>query len=285
MILITGANGELGTATIEQLISKNPNMSIAGLVRSEKKGEEIAELGAEMRIGDYHDKPSIDNALKGVEILLLISSSSLEDRIEQHKNVINAAKQAGVKHIIYTSMLQADKELSPLTADHHATEKFIKNSGLNYSINRQTFYTEFFPMFLGQALETGTWAFPSNGEKVNFAYRTDMAEALANIITGPDKHTNQVYELTSSISRTLDEYATILSEASGKEIIYKDISVQEYVDGLESAGQPDDIITVSKLSAITVADGALNLTTGDLEKLLGREPKSTLTFIRDFAGE
>lgn len=260
-------------------------MSIAGLVRSEKKGEEIAKLGAELRIGDYHDKPSIDNALQGIEILLLISSSSLENRIEQHRNVINAAKQEGVKHIIYTSMLQADKELSPLTADHHATEKIIKNSGLTYSINRQTFYTEFFPMFLGQALETGIWAFPSNGEKVNFAYRTDMAEALANIITGPDKHTNQVYEITSSISRTLDEYATVLSEASGKEIIYKDISVQEYVDGLESAGLPDDIITVSKLSAITVADGALNLTTGDLEKLLGREPKSTLKFIRDFAGE
>ena len=92
MILITGANGELGTATIEQLISKNPNMSIAGLVRSEKKGEEIAKLGAELRIGDYHDKPSIDNALQGIEILLLISSSSLENRIEQHRNVINAAK-------------------------------------------------------------------------------------------------------------------------------------------------------------------------------------------------
>lgn len=285
MILITGANGRLGTATIEQLMSKKPNLSVAGFVRSEEKGAEIAELGAELRIGDYYDKPSIDYALKGVEILLLISSSSLENRFEQHKNVIEAARQAGVKQIIYTSMLQADKELSPLTADHHATEEIIKSSGLTYTINRQTFYTEFFPMFLGKALETGTWAFPSNGEKINFAYRTDMAEALANIIISPDRHTNQVYEITSSISRTLDDYATMLSEVSGKEIIYRDISVQEYVDGLESAGQPDDIIDMSKLSAITIADAALNLTTDDLEKLLGREPKSTLEFIRNFAGE
>lgn len=285
MILITGANGRLGTATIEQLMSKKPNLSVAGFVRSEEKGAEIAELGAELRIGDYHDKPSIDYALKDVEILLLISSSSLENRFEQHKNVIEAARQAGVKQIIYTSMLQADKELSPLTADHHATEEIIKSSGLTYTINRQTFYTEFFPMFLGKALETGTWAFPSNGEKINFAYRTDMAEALANIIISPDRHTNQVYEITSSISRTLDDYATMLSEVSGKEIIYRDISVQEYVDGLESAGQPDDIIDMSKLSAITIADAALNLTTDDLEKLLGRKPKSTLEFIRNFAGE
>lgn len=285
MILITGANGRLGTATIEQLMSKKPNLSVAGFVKSEEKGAEIAELGAELRIGDYHDKPSIDYALKDVEILLLISSSSLENRFEQHKNVIEAARQAGVKQIIYTSMLQADKELSPLTADHHATEEIIKSSGLTYTINRQTFYTEFFPMFLGKALETGTWAFPSNGEKINFAYRTDMAEALANIIISPDRHTNQVYEITSSISRTLDDYATMLSEVSGKEIIYRDISVQEYVDGLESAGQPDDIIDMSKLSAITIADAALNLTTDDLEKLLGREPKSTLEFIRNFAGE
>ena len=283
MILITGANGELGTATIEHLMENNPEQNVAGLVRSEEKGEDIAELGAELRIGDYQDKPSIAKALQGIEILLLISSSSLENRVEQHRNVIEAAKQSGVKQIVYTSMLQADKELSPLASDHHATEKIIKESGIPYTINRHTFYTEFFPMFLGQAMETGTWAFPSNGEKVNFAYRTDMAEALANIVISPDKHTNRVYEITSANARTLHGYATILSEASGKKITYQDISVHEFVDGLKSAGLSDDDITMSKLSAMTVAEGALNLTTDDLQNLLGRKPKSTKEFIREFA--
>jgi NAD(P)H dehydrogenase (quinone) len=284
MILITGANGELGSATIDHLMENNPDQKIAGLVRSEEKGSDIAEKGVELRIGDYLAKPTLDRAMKGIDTLLLISSSSFEQRVKQHENVVEAAKKAGVQHIIYTSMLQADKELSPLTADHHATEKIIRESGIPYTINRHTFYTEFFPMFLGQAMEIGTWAFPSNGEKVNFAYRTDMAEALATILVSPGDHKNRTYEITSLEAFTLDEYAEKLSLASGKEITYKDVSLDEFVEGLEAAGLPDDVITMSKLSAITVANGALDHTSDDLKKLLGRDPKRTYEVIREFAG-
>lgn len=284
MILITGANGELGTATINHLMKQDPDEPVAGLVRSEEKGREIAEMGAEVRIGDYFEKASIDRAMEGVHTLLLISSSNFEQRVKQHENVIEAAKNAGVNHIIYTSMLQADKDLSPLTADHHATEKIIHDSGITYTINRHTFYTEFFPMFLGQAMETCTWSFPSNGESVNFAYRTEMAEALANILISTGEHEEKIYEITSSKAFTLDEYAKMLSEASGKDITYEDVSVDEFVDGLKAAELPDDVITMSKLSAITVASGALSHTSDDLKQLLGREPKSAPEFIRDFAG-
>jgi NAD(P)H dehydrogenase (quinone) len=265
-------------------MENNPDQKIAGLVRSEEKGSDIAEKGVELRIGDYLAKPTLDRAMKGIDTLLLISSSSFEQRVKQHENVVEAAKKAGVQHIIYTSMLQADKELSPLTADHHATEKIIRESGIPYTINRHTFYTEFFPMFLGQAMEIGTWAFPSNGEKVNFAYRTDMAEALATILVSPGDHKNRTYEITSLEAFTLDEYAEKLSLASGKEITYKDVSLDEFVEGLEAAGLPDDVITMSKLSAITVANGALDHTSDDLKKLLGRDPKRTYEVIREFAG-
>lgn len=284
MILITGANGELGSATIDNLMENNPEQKVAGLVRSEKKGRDIAEKGVELRIGDYLAKPTLDRAMEGVDTLLLISSSSFEQRVKQHENVIEAAKKAGVQHIVYTSMLQAHKELSPLTADHHATEKIIDDAGIPYTINRHTFYTEFFPMFLGEAMETGTWAFPSNGESVNFAYRTEMAEALANILANPGDHKNRAYEITSLEAFTLDEYAEKLSLASGKEITYKDVPLDEFVEGLEAAGLPDDVIAMSKLSAITVANGALDHTSDDLKKLLGRDPKRTYEFIREFAG-
>lgn len=284
MILLTGANGELGTSTIKHLMKQNPKDPVAGLVRSKEKGREIAEMGAEIRIGDYLDKPSLDRAMEGVDTLLLISSSSFEQRVTQHENVIKAAKKGGVGHIIYTSILQADKNLSPLTEDHHATEKIIKDAKIPYTINRHTFYTEFFPMFLGQAMETGIWEFPSNGKSVNFAYRTEMAEALANILVSPAQHKKKIYEITSSNAYTLDEYASKLSEASGREITYKDVSIEEFVDGLKQAELPEDVIKMSKLSAITVASGALSHTTGDLKHLLGREPKSTPGFIREFAG-
>jgi len=160
MILITGANGHLGSLTIESLQKSNPEMDIAALVRSKEKGADLKEKGIDIRIGDYFDPDSLDNAFDGIDTLLLISSSTIEDRVQQHKNVITSAKKAGISHLFYTSMVQAEKELSPLAIDHHQTEQAIKASGMDHTIFRNTFYTEFFPMFLGQALETGNWMYP-----------------------------------------------------------------------------------------------------------------------------
>lgn len=285
MILITGANGHLGTATIDFLRTNNPDAKVAGLVRSREKGEEISDMGAELRIGDYFDQQSLNKAMSGVKILALIPSNNLENRVGQHKNVINAAIEAGVERIIYISMLQADKLLSPLAADHKKTEDLIVKSGIPYTFNRHTFYTEFFPFFLGQAMETGTWTFPSNGNHINFACRTEMAEALANELANPGKHAGKVYEITSSRAFTLDEYADMLSKAYGKEIKYKDVPVDDFVDELKRANLPEDIIIMSKLSAVTVANGALDYTSGDLEKLLGRKPASVQEFIESFVAQ
>lgn len=282
MILITGANGHLGTTVIDFLLKKKPDTQIAGLVRSEEKGKDLKEKGVEIRIGDYFDRSSLNSAVKGTETLLLISTSSMENRVGQHRNVIETAREAGINHIFYTSMLQADQELSPLAADHHETEVILRESEVPFTINRHTFYTEFFPMFLGDVLETGDWSFPSNGEKVNFAYRTEMAEALANELSDPYKHLNKVYEISSARAYTLEEYAGILSEATGNTINYTDIPIQTFIDTLNEAGLPEEALAMSKLSAVTVANGALAHTSNELKHLLGRKPKDTADFIREF---
>lgn len=282
MILITGANGHLGSLVIENFRKNNPEAEIAGLVRSEEKGADLKEFDVELRIGDYLNPESLDHAMEGIETVLLISSSTIEDRVQQHKNVIDAAQKANVKNLFYTSMLQADKELSPLAPDHHKTENYIKESGLEYTIFRHTFYTEFFPYLLGEALETGEWIFPSNGEKVNFALRTEMAEAIANTLAEPGQHTGNVYEITSARAYNFEEYATILSKESGKEIAYVDVSVDDYVEGIKNAGLDDETIQMAKVSAETIAQGSLNLTTSDLQKLLGSTPTDTADFIADF---
>lgn len=285
MILITGANGHLGSATIDFLLKKNPDANIAGLVRSEERGAELKEMGAEIRTGDYFDTASLDEAMKGIETLLLISTSTMENRVKQHKNVIEAAKKAGVNHVYYTSMLQVEKRLSPLNSDHHETEKILKNSGLSYTIHRHTFYTEFFPLYLGEALETGNWVFPSNGQKANFALRTEMAEALANGLAEPGKHENKICEITSSKGYTFEEYAKILSDVTGKQINYTDVSIEDFVEGLKNAGLPDETIAISQISAATVANGALAYTSNELETLLGRKPTNTAEFIKEFVKE
>ncbi|MGK7369106.1 MAG: SDR family oxidoreductase [Candidatus Halalkalibacterium sp. M3_1C_030] len=285
MILITGANGNLGSQTIDFLIENNSGADIAGLVRSEEKGAELKEQGIELRIGDYTDYPSIEKAVQGIDTLLLISSSTLEGRTDQHNNVIQAAKEAGVEQIFYTSIVEADKELSPLSPDHAATEKLIKESGIPYTIYRHTFYMEFLPLFLGDALETGHWAFPSDGNAINLALRSEMAEALANGLANAEEHKNSIYEITSAQAYSLQEIAGMLSEASGKEISYSDISVSEFEQALTEVGLPEEQIAMSVMTANTFVNGALNFTYDDMEKLLGRKPTGLDSFIKQFINQ
>ncbi len=282
MILVTGANGHLGSQTIDFLLDKVSASNIAGLVRSKEKGAQLKEKSVELRIGDYTDYPSIQEAVKNIDQLLLISSSTIKGRVSQHENVIKAAAEADVDHIFYTSMLHADQKLSPMAEDHAQTEQLIKDSQLTYSIFRHTFYTEFLPLFMGNALETGQWAFPSDGNKINLAYRTEMAQALANGLANPDNHENNIYEITSSKAYTLNEIAEMVTEAAGKKITYNDVSVSDFKSTLEEIGLPEEQIAISVLTAQTFVNGALDFTHNDLEKLLGSKPTGVETFIQQF---
>lgn len=282
MILITGANGHLGSQTIDYLLDRGISEQLGGLVRSEEKGSALKEKGVELKIGDYTDFRSMQQAMKEVDTLLLISSSTMEDRVQQHRNAIQAAADEGVQQIFYTSMLQADKELSPMAHDHARTEEILKKSGVPYSIYRHTFYTEFLPLFWGDALKTGEWRFPSGGQKINLAYRSEMAEALANGLEKPGHHKNNIYEITSLKAYSLEEIAEMMSRAAGREITYVDVPVPKFANNLEKAGLPKEQVVMSVMTAKTFANGALNYTFQDLENLLGRPPAGIESFISEY---
>ncbi|MFM2230963.1 MAG: hypothetical protein RL607_2221, partial [Bacteroidota bacterium] len=136
MILVTGASGHLGQTVIAQLQKQYPNNSIAALVRSEEKGAALKAQGIELRIGDYHDSTALQTALKGIEKVILISSSDFTNRLQQHKNVVDAAARNGVQHIYYTGVAMNDINTSPLKTfleDHFQTEAYIKERGLTYT--------------------------------------------------------------------------------------------------------------------------------------------------------
>jgi len=280
MTLITGANGHLGTAVIDFLLKKNPSLKIAGLVRSEEKGQALKEKGVELRMGDYTDASSLKNAVKNIDTLLLISSGTLKDRIKQHVNVINAAKEAGVKHILYTSIVQAEKKLSAIAVDHFETEEAIKASGINYTILRNTYYSEFFqPIFLGNAVETGEWYYPANGSKINMALRTEMAEAAANILLDVNNHVNKTYEITSGQSYSFSQLAGIVSVASEKQVRYADLSLDSWQEGLSKAPIPNDVKDFLVDNARSITKGSLDYTDVALENLLGRKPQDLAGYI------
>lgn len=280
MILVTGANGHLGSMTIDHLLKKKPEANIAGLVRSEEKGQDLKEKGVEVRIGDYFDTDSLEKAFDGVDVLMFISSGSLEKRMEQHKNVVKIAKKKDVKHIFYTSIVKADERLSSLTFDHEETEKIIKESALPYTFFRNTIYLEFFPMFWGDALETSKWVFPGGGHKQNFALRSEMAEALAAALTEPETHKDQIINFASTKAYSFEEFAEAMSEAAGKEISYKDISTDDLTHQMKEAGVPEDQIMMTEVTTRVFENGGTDLTTNDLKNLLGREPKNPLEFVK-----
>ena len=286
MILVTAATGHLGTATIEALLKKNvPASQIAGLVRDPKKAAGLSAKGIATWTGDYFDTASLETAFQGIDTLVFISSGDIVNRVAQHKNVVNAAKTAGVKHIIYTSVLKATDSLKFFPGiDHYHTEVFLKGSGIPYTVFRNTFYTEILAMMLHGALGSGQWHYAAGDAKANFAARTDMAEAIANVAANPGPHANKIYEITSNQSYTFHEIAGIVSKATGKTFNYIPVPLQAFKDGMKQAGVPEAHIPMYASIAEGISIGELDAVDGSLEKLLQRKPVDLKDYLPKLLG-
>ena len=197
MLLITGATGNFGKAVIDFLLKKNiPVSGIAALARDKEKAKDLKEKRIDVRLGDYDNYESLVNAFNGVDKLLFVSGSDIVNRGKQHLNVINAAKESGVKHIIYTSFERNNEsESSPIAVvakSHIDTDKNIKASGIPYTILRNGLYVDMLPMFMGdKVLETGIFL-PAGDGKASLTSRIDLAEATANILTGSGHETKNI---------------------------------------------------------------------------------------------
>ncbi|MNJ85935.1 Quinone oxidoreductase 2 [compost metagenome] len=281
MILITGATGNLGTATVQFLLKKVPADQVAVLVRDENNAADLKALGVDVRTGNYHDKDSLVKAFNGVEKLLLISSNDFNDRLGQQKNAVDAAKEAGVKHILYTGASIQNLEQSALKTimgDHFDTEKHILDSGLTYTFLRDNLYADVLPMFVGeQVLESGI-NFPAGNGRVPYALRTEMAEAFANVLSSAG-HENKTYEISNTESYSYQDLADALSAHSGKSVAYNDISGADFSKALTEAGVPEAMIGFSLGFATATKDGDFDIPNTHLEQLLGRKPSSLNQFV------
>lgn len=283
MILVTGATGHFGKATIDFLLKKGISANnISALVRDVTKAEDLKTKGINIKIGDYDNYASLLEAFKGVDKLLLVSGTDVVNRGKQQINAVNAAKEAGVKHIIYTSFERKnDTETSPiafLTKPHIETENQIKASGMAYTILRNNLYLDALPMFLGeQVLETGIFL-PAGNTQGAFALRNDMAEAAANILTSQG-HENKEYSLSNSENVSLQEIAQDLSAIAGKQINYVSPPQEVYVDALTKANVPAEYIGMFSGFAEAIKQGEFSAEKTDLENLLGRKPTTTKVFL------
>jgi len=283
MILVTGATGHLGKAVVNGLLKKISPADIAVLVRQEAQAKHFRDLGVTVRMGDYDHFDTLVKAFDGIDKLYFVSSSDLHNRVPQHTNVVNAAIQAGVKHIVYTSFQRVNEtETSPIASlanAHLVTEKLIKDSGMTYTILKHGLYFDTIPMFVGEnILETKTIFQPAGQGKTAYALRAEQAEAGVNVLLGKG-HENKEYELTGIETSSYDDVAKAISAATNIPVTYFSPSVAEFTEALTNANVPDIYIGLFAGFSTAIKEGEFSKTSPDLEQLLGRKPSTLDEYI------
>jgi NAD(P)H dehydrogenase (quinone) len=268
---VTGASGHFGRRVIEELLDRGvPGTSIVAIARKTAKAADLGVRGVQVREGDYSRSETLPPALVGVERLLLISSSELGQRVPQHTAVIEAAKDAGLERILYTSILKADTSTNPIAGEHRGTETALRMSAVPYTLLRNSWYVENYTERLTQYLETGEILGAVGSGRVSAAPRADFAVAAAAALLA-DEQGNVVYELGGP-AFSFDELASTISEVTNKTVDYRDLPPSDYLAVLQQIGL--DEATAEFVVAIdaSIAAGDLETDSDDLAQLLGRKP-------------
>lgn len=282
MILITGATGNLGSSVTAQLIIKGAQEQIVVTSSNVVGVEKLQSKGLQARLANFTDPSSLNEAFKAIYKVLLISTMD-QNRYEQHKNVIDAAKAQGVKHIVYTSLAIKDIQTSgvrDLMMSHFQTEEYIKASGLTYTILRNTMYADALTQLLGPNALKQNINLPGGDGKVPYALRREMGEATANLLL-QDGHENKTYEITGSHSFSYADVATTLSEFSENTIRYYDIPENDFSAFLQHSGFPDFAIYLYSGTIYDIKMRQYELESNTLETLLGRPTASIEDFIKE----
>lgn len=274
-IAITGASGQLGQRVIDALLAKVPASQLIATARTPEKIQALAGKGIEIRQADYERPETLATAFAGVDALLLISASEIGKRAAQHEAVIAAAKAAGVKLLVYTSLLHAETSPLSLAEEHRQSEAAIKASGIPYVILRNGWYVENHLASLPVALQHGAFLGSAGEGRISGATRDDLAEAAAVVLTSETDHTGRTYELAGDEGYTLAELAAEVARQSGKAIAYQDMPESAYKDVLLGAGLPEPVAQMIASSDKLASEGALYDDSHELSKLIGR-PTITL---------
>lgn len=283
MIIVTGASGQLGRGVVDGLLSRVPAGHIAVSVRDPAKAADLAEHGVQVRRGDFADPAGLTSAFAGADQVLLISADKLgEEALRLHRNAIAAARDCGVRRILYTSHMGARHGSPFAPADQHArTEDDLAASGVPFTALRHGFYAESCLQMIGDTLEAGELRVPEDGP-VSWTARADLAEADAGILAGNGAMDGITPPLTAADAVTMADIAAITSEVSGRDIRHVTVTDEEWRDARVSAGMPPfyaDMLLGTFRAARRGDFAAVGPTLG---QLLGRSPRSLRDILAAF---
>lgn len=268
--LVTGATGKLGGYVLQYLTAYVPKSSIVALARDTAKAKELSGEGFEVRIGNYTDPASLENAFQGVSRLLFISSLPGEavSRQQQHKNVVNAAKQAGIGFIAYTSLANADQSKCIVAPDHVYTEGLILDSGIAHVFLRNNWYLENEKFILDGAFHNGIFAYAAGNGRVGWALKREYGEAAARVLSNTYEE-KSIVELSGK-PVTYAELAEAAREASGKNFEVMSLDADAYQEFLVKTDLPESFVNYLVAIHSNIRDGVLDVERDDFESVLGR---------------
>ncbi|WP_431960888.1 SDR family oxidoreductase [Actinacidiphila sp. bgisy160] len=268
-IVVTGATGQLGRLVVDRLLADGPAERVAAVVRDADKAADLASRGVELRVADYDAPATLKGAFRAGDVVLLISGSEVGRRVAQHTAVIEAAKEAGVARLAYTSVLGGPDADFRLAGEHQETERALLDSGLTYTLLRNGWYTENYTAQIPVQLEHGVTGSAGEG-RIGSASREDYADAAAAVLTG-EGHENAVYELSGDEAWTMAEYAAELARQSGRQVTYTDLPADAFLAVLTGAGLPEPVAEMHvDVDVAGISRGLLQGGSGDLARLIGR---------------
>lgn len=268
-IVVTGATGALGRLVVDELLARVPAADIAAVVRDKEKAAGLAELGVELRLGDYDRPETLEDAFRPGDRVLFVSGSEVGRRVAQHTAVIAAARAADVAQLAYTGILGGPDADFDLADEHRVTERLILDSGVPHTFLRNGWYTENYTANLGPVLEHGTVVGNAGDGRIAAAARADYAAAAAAVLTG-EGHLGAAYELSGDTAWSLAEYAAELTRQTGRTVTYTELTPEAHLSVLVGAGVPEPFARILVDVDDAIARGRLAETSGDLARLAGR---------------
>jgi NAD(P)H dehydrogenase (quinone) len=274
---VTGASGHFGRLAVEALIARGiAAADIVAIARSTDKIADLAAKGVVVRKGDYSDVASIDEALVGVDRLLLVSSNEFGQRAQQHAEVIAAAERAGVTHLAYTSILAAPTTSNPIAGEHVATEATLAASSIPTTLLRNSWYIENYTGQVATYTASGAILGATGNALIAGAARADYADAAAAALI--EAKAGSVYELGGT-AFTLTDLAAAVTEATGTPVASHDVSVEDMAAALEGFGMDAGMAGMWAAVDASIAKGELFTDSGDLEALTGRKSTPLATVV------
>ena len=257
-IIVTGASGQFGSAAAGMLLEQVAAEDLVLLSRTPENLANFAETGAQVRRADFDDPGSLLAAMEGGERMLLISTTRVGSRVEQHTNAVEAAAAQGVKHVVYTSILGCGAPGNPSVEqfDHLATEQMIEKSGLAWTHLRNSLYAEAVATAMAiPALQAGHKPENAGEGRVPIVSRDDCVAIAVGVLT-QDGHENKAYDVTGPDLWTLPDAMALVSEMAGKPIeieLVDDEGMYAYFDSLGVPRKADQPLAIAQY--VTGAEG------------------------------